>query len=210
MVLIVPSTARTKKNAGLCDKRCEHFSVGPVLSRTYFARLVKYPEEDLGWEEPQEGVRPAPNSKLRRRFPRLKAISFIHVVKRFPIVEHFDKLVSRGGSHQEGGHGQTFVTILEVRIHCCRHSENQQYPNRYGKSGDPREACGPGLRASERGYGRRASVGVRTCGVGPGGCQYVLLQLAWVHTHSCPFQSVDENGGFEYSTYSNLSNQRLR
>jgi hypothetical protein len=177
----------------------------PILSRTYFASLVKYPEEDLGWEEPQEGVRPAPNRKLRRRFPRLEAISFIHVVKRFPIVEYFDKLVSGGGgSHQERGDGQTFVTILEVRIHCCRHSENQQYPNRYGKSGDPRGACGPGLYVSERGDRQCDSVGVRTCGVGPGGCQYVLLQLAWVHTHSCPFQSVDGNGGFEYSTLSNL------
>lgn len=33
--------------------------------RAYLSHLAQYPEWDLGWEEPQEGERPAPNRVLR-------------------------------------------------------------------------------------------------------------------------------------------------
>jgi hypothetical protein len=62
---------------------------------------MKYPVDNLGWEEPQKGVRPTPNRILWRGFPRLEAISFIQVVKRFPVVEYFNKIkrsvVGEGG-----------------------------------------------------------------------------------------------------------------
>jgi len=96
IVHIVPKTARTKKNAGLCNGESAHF--GENLHRwAYLSCLAQYPVGDLGWDEPQEGVRPAPYCELRRCFPRLKAVTFMHVMQGLPVIEYCEEVIQRKG-----------------------------------------------------------------------------------------------------------------
>jgi hypothetical protein len=62
MVDMVPRIACMKKNPGIYR---EHESfIGSVRLQAYLACLMEHPEENLGWEEPQDSVSPAPHCVL--------------------------------------------------------------------------------------------------------------------------------------------------